>query len=200
MSFRLTIIIVALISCSVTSYGQYNIPVTTTMRTPYGNVPHTYYVPSPRMYYGNPNSNISAKYEFTIVLKNDSTFSTRTRINLEDEKNHSLVVKNKKVKQTYFPADTKTISRINFDGQLLTGIAADSCWLFKCGTGKINSYSFLAEVGMGFVIAIQEGNDGPIVPLTKENLEFIVGPDDPKIYQLIEKKKFIKAIEMYNKK
>ena len=46
-------------------------PVTTTIRTPYGNVPHTYHVGSPHMFYGS--GRISAKYPFTVVLKNDST-------------------------------------------------------------------------------------------------------------------------------
>jgi hypothetical protein len=46
---------------------------------------------------------------------------------------------------------------------------------------------------------MQEGNDGPIVPLEKETLQGIMW-DDPKLLKLIEKKKYVKAIEGYNGK
>jgi hypothetical protein len=178
-------------------FSQMSIPVTSTIRTPYGNVPHTYYVPGPRMYYGEPN--ISAKYQFHITLNNDSTFMARTMINLPKEKeNHSITIKSKKERTTLYPADTKSISRTTSDGMRLVGIPADSCWLFKTSKGKINSYSFVAEPGMDYVIAIQNGNDGPIVPLTKDNLLAITGTENEKVAKLIEKGKLIKAIEFYN--
>jgi hypothetical protein len=44
---------------------------------------------------------------------------------------------------------------------------------------------------------MQEGNDGPIVPPEKETLQGIMW-DDPKLLKLIEKKKYVKAIEGYS--
>lgn len=175
------------------------IPMTTTIRTPYGNVSHTYHVYSPTPHYYYNQGPISNKYEFTVVLKNDSMFDVRTRIVLPKEKeNHSISVKTKQGKQIFFPSDTKSVSRITMEGKQLLGIAADSCWLFRTATGKINSYSFLAEPGMTYVIAIQQGDDGPILPLTKENLIPIIGTADEKLNKLIEKGKLVKAVEVYN--
>jgi len=155
------------------------------------------------MNYRKPD--ISHKYDFTITLKNDSVFTVRTNIDISKKK-HFIVVKKNKEKVNIHPEDTKSISRItNYednkfikDGRVLEGIPADSCWLFKSYAGKINCYSFLAETGLYYIIAIQNGYMSPIVPLTKENLSGMIVTDDPKILKMIEKQKFDKAIEAYN--
>ena len=149
-------------------YGQF-MPVTTTIKTPQGNVPITTYRYMPMHHYHGPG-NPSAKYDFRIVLRNDSTFTDRTRINISEGADHTLTIKHKGKAQEIFPNDTKNISRLSANGRYLTGIAADSCWLFKAVTGKINGYSALAEEGIMYVIAIQEGEGGRILPMTKENL------------------------------
>ncbi len=191
------ILVLLMFFCCLTGYTQYNIPVTTTMRTPYGNVPYTYYVPGPRYNYNYGQGNPSVKYKFTIELKNDSSITTRTRINL-DKKEDFLIVKNKKEKREIRPAETKSIYRINYEGRKLIGIPADTCWLFNVKSGKINMYSFLSEEeDLSFVIAIQSGSD-PIVPMNKETLTAIMGEDED-LMKLIEKKKFIKAIQKYNR-
>jgi hypothetical protein len=182
----------------INCHAQFNIPVTTTMHTPGGNVPYTYYVPGPRFNYNYGPTNISLKYRFNIELKNDSSFETRTRINL-DKHEDFLLVKVNKEKKHIVPSETKSISRITMEGRKFVGIPVDSCWLFKVRSGKINMYSFLAEENLSYVIAMQEGNDGPIVPLEKETLQGIMW-DDPKLLKLIEKKKYVKAIEGYNGK
>lgn len=185
---------------SFPSFAQM-IPMTSTIRTPYGNVPYTYHVYSPTPHYYYNQGSISNKYEFTVVLKNDSMFDVRTRIDLpKDKGNHSITFKTKTGKQTLSPSDTKAITRITYEGKQLYGIAADSCWLFKTDAGRINSYSFLAEPGMSYIIAIQDGENGPIVPLTKENLQAIVGTGNEKINKLLAKDKLIKAVEEYNSK
>jgi hypothetical protein len=184
-----------LIIASINCYGQFT-PVTTTMRTPYGNVPYTYYVPGPRYYYGG-QGNISFKYDFTIDFGNDSSLTTLTKINLSDER-HFLKVKVNKVKTEIKPGDTRSISRITYEGQKLVGIPADTCWLFKVRSGKINLYSFLAEMDLNYVIAMQEG-DGPIVKIRKEPLLAIMEGDE-ELQKLIKRGKYIKAVERYNKK
>ena len=177
-------------------HGQ-SMPMTSVIPTPYGNVRYTTYVPSPRYYYGQPN--ISRKYKFEIVLKNDSVFSARTKINLPEEKQQSITLKKGKAQLTLFPSETKSIARTTLDGERMVGIPADTCWLFKTFSGKINTYSFLAEPSMLYIVAIQSGEMGPIVPLTKENLLGMVGMNDAKIVRLVEKGKFIKAIDFFNK-
>ena len=148
------------------------------------------------MFYGS--GRISVKYPFTVELKNDSTFTVKTRIEHTDA-THALTVKDgNRKKVNISPSDTKAIFRIRADGWKIYGIPADSCWLFLSEPGYINSYSFLAEPGMSYVIAIQDGEDGPIVPLTKDNLLPILG-NDPKILKLIDKGKLVKAVELFNR-
>ena len=182
MNMRFCLLIIVVLASVASGYAQFGSPITNSYRAPGGQyVPYTSYIPSPR--YNNGNSNISAKYDFHFVLKNDSTFNATTRINITTDEDNSITVKIRKVKTTLFPEDTKSISRTTYDGQLLTGIPADSCWLFKTMSGKINTYSYLAEPGLDYVIAIQEGDQGKIVPLTKENLEFMTtDTEDSKIH------------------
>jgi hypothetical protein len=70
-------------------------------------------------------------------------------------------------------------------------------WLFKSESGRINAYSFLAEKGMDYLIAIQQGDEGPIVPLTKDNLLPMVG-NDARLIKLVEKGKLMKAVQIFN--
>src|SRR5688572_4925145 len=104
------------------AYGQYgSMPMTTTIRTPYGNVPITTYVPSPHNhYYGQPN--VSVKYQFHIILNNDSTVIERTRINVSKDEDNSLTVKHKGSKHEIFPKDTRFVFRMTLEGKQLVGI------------------------------------------------------------------------------
>ncbi|MBI3218347.1 MAG: hypothetical protein HYZ44_02440, partial [Bacteroidetes bacterium] len=47
-------------------------------------------------------------------------------------------------------------------------------------------------------IAIQQGDDGPIIPLNKKSLEAITGTDDPKIVKWMSQYKYGKVISYYN--
>ncbi|HEY8934854.1 MAG TPA: hypothetical protein VIM65_06515, partial [Cyclobacteriaceae bacterium] len=64
---------------------------------------------------------------------------------------------------------------------------------------KVNCYSYIPEDYLSDIIAIQSG-DGPILPLTKENLSLMMVTDDPQIIKLIDKGKLIQAIMRYNQK
>jgi len=188
-------IIILLLFTPFVSHAQM-IPMRTTIPTPYGNVTQTTYIPGPpRYYYNGP---VSYRYTFNIVLKNDSAFSAKGKINFEDHKAQSLVYKSGKTRKSLFPSNTKSVSRITIDGKVLPGVPADSCWLFRTSTGKINQYSFLAEPDTPFVTAIQDGNNGVIMALTKENLLYLVGNDNARVIKLIEKEKFLKAIALFN--
>jgi hypothetical protein len=178
-------------------HAQMMIPITTTTRTPYGSFKTTTWTPTGHQYFGN--SQISIKYPFTVTMKNDSVFTAKTRIRFEKD-THSIVVKDRaKDKQIIHPSETKEIYRIRENGKKMTGIPADSCWLFRCKEGKINAYSFLAEEGMTYATAIQKGDEGPIVPLTKANLLKMVGEEDPKVLRIIKENRLVRAIEVYNK-
>jgi len=66
-----------------TAMAQIMVPQTTVIRTPYGNVNHTTYTYQHMSYYGS-TAPISNKYDFTIVLKDNSKLQTRARIEYKD--------------------------------------------------------------------------------------------------------------------
>jgi hypothetical protein len=139
----------------------------------------------------------SIKHKFDIVLKNDSAFTVTTRIVVRKDTN---TVSFKKGNESYTlrPGETKSISVLSANGERIIGVPADSCWLFKVNSGRINSYSYVPEENMLRVVAIQRGEFGPIVPLNVENLSAMIG-DDPKIRELVQAGKFAKAIKAFNK-
>ena len=68
------------VSCLRPVLAQSFTSVTTQIRTPYGNVPHTYYVPSVDRYYNL--GGISQKYDFTVVLTNEEELTFNAALNL----------------------------------------------------------------------------------------------------------------------
>jgi len=188
-----TVVLVSIYFVHVAS-AQFFTPVTTQIRTPYGNVPHTYYVPSVYRYYNL--GGISQKYEFTVVLTNEEELTFKAAIKLNDSI-HSLTYKKRGAKRVITPQETREVFRLTRDGKKITGIPTDSCWLFKVVEGRINGYSYLASESAEYLSAFQVG-DGEILPLTKENLLPIV-KDDPKRVKWVEKGGLGKAIVHYNK-
>jgi hypothetical protein len=171
-------------------------PMSTTFSTPRGNIQTTTWVPGPRMYYGNTTAN--PKFDFTVVLKSDSVITLRSRMEAEDKKMYVLQKVNK-AKRKIFPNETKEVSGYSDSWGRMRGIPADSCWLFKIAKGPINCYSSLPMKDINTAIAIQKGEDGEIVALSKKNLEAITGSEDEKIKKWLEKEKFVKVIKYYNK-
>lgn len=171
-----------LIIC-VSGYAQWR---TDTFKTPYGTHKVTTYTPERFVSYSRGNN--SPKQKFTVVFKGDSTVQVKARINV-DEKPDFIRAKVNGKKRNVFPADTKEIYRIAPDGIKLTGVPADSCWLFKVVDGKkINAYSDMAMRGYDCITAIQLGNEGPIVPYNIENLRSMIGEtDDPELQKMLKK-------------
>jgi hypothetical protein len=171
------------------------VPVPSTIKTPYGNVQSTTYHYMPMNYYNVGQA--SVKYAFTVVLQSDSVFTAKARIDVS-KKQHVLPVKTREGKRDIFPGNTKQIYRETSTGKKIVGMPADSCWLFKSVTGKINAYSHLAEVGYSYIIAIQDGDRAPILPFTRKNFEAMIGTADKKVLKLIEKGKLLKALQAYD--
>lgn len=174
------------------------IPVSETIKTPYGNVTHTTYqtvgmIGGP---YGSTGP-VSRKYEFTVVLQNDSSFTVKTKIDIKAEK-HLLVVKKKKEKWEITPDQTREISRLTYPANTrLVGIPSDSCWLFQSIQGRISAYSYLAELNSEYLVAVRKYN-GPIVKLTPDALKEML-EDHEKALKHWGKKQYKQAIEAYNR-
>jgi hypothetical protein len=189
-----SLFVFGLLILSYYARGQFMIPQTTTIRTPYGNVNHTTYTRMPMYNYGNTGP-ISNKYEFYVVFKDSTEQVTRTRISLDSI--NTITIKEKKDDRVVKPSETKELYRILPNGMRFSGQPADSCWLFLCYKGKINAYSNLAEEDLTYAIAIQKGA-GPIVPLTAAELEKMIDSNDPKIDKLLKRRKYSQVIKAYN--
>jgi len=189
------ILFVSLVVFSHVASAQF-VSVPYTMSTPGGNVPmyHHVYLPT---HYNNGNSN--PKFDFEVTLKNDSVVKFKSRILSENKKMYVLLKENKS-KRKISPDDTKAIVSSSSDLGRIKGLPADSCWLFKMNKGAINCYSSVPMIDIYGTIAIQEGEKGTIIELTKENLQGITGNDDDKIVKWLKKNKLIKVIEYYNEK
>lgn len=146
------------------------------------------------------------KHTFKVIMAdgNEQTVSGKIQA---DSPNHYLLWDDKSLKKKdsgyhkkIFPNQTKSIIRMDQNSEEYTGTASDSCWLFKAITGKINAYSPVADESLtaDFLIFIQLA-DGPLLPLTDENLATMV-KENEKAYGFLQKKKYRRAIEVYNKK
>jgi hypothetical protein len=189
---------------SINLYGQW-VPHTTTMQTPYGPARVTSYTYSPmHQHYNNWNSNFrrnkgsdlahSVSYKFNITYANDSSVWVTGK--LDFYKTYFLGVTSPSEKAVT-PKQTKSIYRITKTGRKLIGIATDSSWLFRIGEGKINCYAILAEEDLSFTVAVQEGEEGVILPLNAEVLTEIM-KETPALINLIERRRYMQAIHAYN--
>ena len=142
-------------------------------------------------------ANLSRVYEFNVVLINDSTLKTRSKIMFDDNGRNYISAK-MLADQNIYPAETKYVYRKSSNQAALKGVAADSCWLFMAEQGKINSYSNIPEPGMQFIIAIQKGTNGPVLALNKDNLMVMVA-DSPKALSLAQANDLVSAIVQYNR-
>jgi hypothetical protein len=174
--------------------AQY-LPVRTFTPTPRGNVYYTNNVPMPNNNYGRYTGITSYKYDYIITLVNDSVFKKFVSINIYDSV-HFIDIRKKKEHIILKPADTKKIV-FKTSYKDYVGLPNDTCWLFKMGIGRINTYTYIPEDDWLYVAAIQKGTNEPIVGLTKENLLEMV-KSNSEAYELAEKGKFRMAIKTFN--
>lgn len=148
------------------------------------------------------------KYEYTVVLKDSSALTFRSRIHsdtvarvsylsFEDRsKPKDLASRKRKV----LPTETLYVSRLDhYTGTYLQGFPTDSCWLFRVHTGKVSIYSFLSELELtdDHITAIQ-WEDGPVEPFSAERLREMIKGDE-KALRLLEKKNYLRAIQKFNR-
>jgi hypothetical protein len=193
---QITVYILSIVLfCTLNAPAQF-VSVPTKINTPYGSatIPTQVYMPR---HYNYGNGVINRKYNYTIVLLNDSTIEVKTKINIDDPVNF-LSWGKKDNKTIIRPPDTKEIYRIGADGRKVAGIPMDSCWAFLVDTGKIRTYSITSDIDVPSIAYIQKGENGTILDLTRESMEQMVG-DNQRILALVKKNKLLKAIKEYNK-
>ena len=196
--------LVFLFGHSTPSYAQGHFPPSYT--------PHVYpalHSPDFIGYYGT----ISLRHKFKIVFTDGTDTIVYSKI-YADTPSYYLQLENKAVKKKdparftkIYPSDTKYIvcldrfivSRDLYVPFESKGMTTDSCWLFKAIDGKVSAYAPLAEVDVDddLLLYIQK-DDGPIVQINSQNLQEMVSTDE-KAARLAEKKRYTKAIKIFNK-
>ena len=96
---------------------------------------------------------------------------------------------------------TKYISKLGEENEeLMQGLPADSCWMFKSVSGKVNAYSFLPEqyeVHLGYLKWLQK-EDGPFEKVDEATMRELF-KDDTEALAMLDKKKYFEALKRYNK-
>ncbi|WP_192821199.1 hypothetical protein [Rufibacter sp. LB8] len=148
------------------------------------------------------------KATYQVVLLDSSEIMVKSKI-MFDEKNRSyLEQENPKLRksdpnriQKIYPSDTRVIRKLDGYGRLLTpGLPADSCWLFKQVSGKINGYTFLPMgegLDIGYFKFLQKGETGPLQRIHKDSM-LVMMQDNEKAVKLLQKNKAFDALTKYN--
>jgi len=171
---------------------------------------------------GYADYNIS--YTFVVTMKDGTKKEVDSKIYNDTivKKNYLLLV-DKSFKRSdtnrykkIYPAQTISIARnVAAPGDVIhknavqpppvyfKGMPSDSCWMFKVVAGPISAYSYLSEqeddqVFNPYAVVAIQLNDGPLMPLTDENLKQMVGQDINALED-IQKKNYFRAIKKYNK-
>jgi len=175
----------------------------TRISTPYGSatIPGQYHASNFSFGNGEP---INSKHKFFIVLLDDSTIVKKTRITIDFNASKSHIEwkegkSGNKSTHIIHPNETKKIYRLTGFGDTIAGIPLDSIWVFPSKKGKINLFSVTSEMHKPTIGYFQFTDQGEILQITKENLGRYI-KDDPEIEKLMEKKKLLKAIKVYNKR
>ncbi|MBI3218750.1 MAG: hypothetical protein HYZ44_04505 [Bacteroidetes bacterium] len=143
--------ILAFVALSNGVFAQvYYVPQT--FSTPRGNITIQQPMRMPGSY-GSYSGQVNPKFDFTVILKNDSVLTFKSRVESGDKKMY-VMEKKKKVKRKIYPSETKEVYAYNANYGRLKGIAADSCWYFKAHSGAINSYTVLPTKDKDGAIAI----------------------------------------------
>lgn len=155
-------------------------------------------------------NNYNPKFDYVITGGDGSVKKVKSKI-LIDESTKKFYVEyenkdlpksdpNRKIK--VYPGETLSISRMDaYTGKMLNGVAADSCWFFKVISGPIAAYTFLSESPASFdeghIVAVQKGENMPIVKFDEFNLKAMIA-DDKDAMQYFKLKDYYGALKKYN--
>ena len=107
------------------------------------------------------------KHNFIVIFKDGHSLSIYGKINADSVTQYlqwsdKMVGRNDSGgMQKIYPSETRSITRDDRNSPQYTGMAANTCWLFKAITGKISGYSPVAddELSESFLSYIQKRTD-----------------------------------------
>jgi hypothetical protein len=142
----------------------------------------------------------SVTSEFEVIFKDSTVLRSTGKID-EYRNRFFFAINTRESARSITPNETLSLSKIYKNGEVLRGIAADSCWMFKSYSGRITVYSCLATQRTiePLVSGIQLGDETQIMDLNQENVLKLTKDASAKVKALIESKKLLKAVLLYNK-
>jgi hypothetical protein len=170
------------------------------------------------------NKVFNFKYTFTVTMANGAVREVYSKI-LDDTAKHkkyllyvdkSLAKSDSNRNQKIYPNQTISISRnlalvasgirkadFPTPPRPFTGIAKDTCWMFKVISGPISVYSYLSEdddqvYNPATFVGLQL-NDGPIMNYNEANLKEMIGQNDINALEKVVRKNYVGAIKKYNR-
>lgn len=96
-----------------------------------------------------------------------------------------------------YPSETKQLEVLDYKNYRMTGMPADTAWLFNTDSGKIISYAPVPVYQTEKMAAFRFGEQGPLLPATAQNLLPFLSAD-PKARRLAEKGKLYRAVRLFN--
>jgi hypothetical protein len=197
--YRFSFLFLWVVLAALPLSAQHFVPQTSRINTPYGpaNITTNQYQPGYMHYGGYPEK--GKKYRFTVALKGDSSVIGLGRLDTRKKPN-ALVLKNGKQRYYLTPIQTRVISRHHTDGRIIEGKPGLDVWYFAIISGEISGFTTKPESGEEYVSYIRKGSRGPIMPLTKVNLELMMGKElTPEIEKSLKENRLLEALKEYNR-
>jgi hypothetical protein len=149
------------------------------------------------------------KYEYMVIKKDGTGAKVKSMIHTAEDGRHFLAIKDKgnalaESSNRIYVSETNTITFFdNSSGKNLTGIATDSCWLFKIISGKLSLYSCYPPalyLSNDHIIAFQV-NDELIQNFDADKLRSVLS-NNTKAVDIFDKKNkdnnYIRAVQKFN--
>jgi hypothetical protein len=132
---------------------------------------------------------------FNVALLNDSIITIKGRIDFQQFPNRLIEIgKNGRI---FTLTDTQFISTLWEGGQESIGVPGDSTWLFRVSSNNINLYASVPYYVWDCVVALQKGEDGALMPLNEENLEYVLS-DNQNAISFFDDGRIEDSISVYN--
>jgi hypothetical protein len=151
------------------------------------------------------------KLEYTVIKKDGTGVKVKSMIHTAEDGRHFLAIKDKSnaladSANRIYVSETNTITFFdNSSEKNLTGIATDSCWLFKIISGKLSLYSCYPPalyLSNDQIIAFQV-NDELIQNFDPDKLRSVL-VGNVKAMEIFDKKNkdnnYIRAVQKFNEK
>jgi hypothetical protein len=146
--------------------------------------------------------------EYRLKMLDSSLLFIRSKIYSDDNvHNDHIILENKKLSKSdsnrirkIFPRETLNIVYHDTkNGTIMTGIPADSCWLFLAETGRLKLYTCYTPADILDVESINafQVDEGPIQKWDLDKLKEVIAGNE-KALKAFDQKRYVRAVRRFN--